>query len=122
MKKQHFEQQFSSALEQAAEYADAQLGYRVPRNFRIWLRGTENNGDALSAAEAIDALFLGEDRFYGIIDFGVIEVSDDATTVFVRASAHRPVPFERTWNDPPGRGPFKQLGARVPIKVASPRP
>jgi hypothetical protein len=63
----------------------------------------------LAVAAAGDALYLGDDRFYRIIDVAVVGVSADTTTVFVWASAHHPGSFNETWNDPPGSGPFKQL-------------
>ena len=66
---------------------------------------------------AIHDLYLGTDRFYRIIDVAVIEVGKGHTTVFVRASDHKPASFEQTWNDPPGSGPFKQLIADS-IKVS----
>jgi hypothetical protein len=63
----------------------------------------------LDPASAIDALYLGEDRFYLVIDVAVIGVGSSWTTIFTRTSGHTPGPWEKTLNDPPGRGPFKQL-------------
>ena len=60
--------------------------------------------------EAIDLLYLGRDKFFVFIDIGVLDSSDDYTLLFVRPSGHKPVPFEETWNTPPGNGPFKILG------------
>jgi hypothetical protein len=31
------------------------------------------------------------------------------TTIFMRVSGHRPDTFAKTWNQPVGSGPFKQL-------------
>jgi hypothetical protein len=70
----------------------------------------------LEVNQATDALYLGEDLFYRIIDIAVIEVHSQVTLLFVRASGHAPTVFEHTWNDPPGSGPFKQLLAKT-IKV-----
>jgi len=118
MTKAEFEQRFKDALEEAACLADEQLGRRVPRHFVVELHGAGHSKDRVSAADAADALFLGDDLFYRIIDFGVVEVSPNTTTVFVRASDHEPSSWDRTWNTPPGSGPFKQLGPRIPIQVS----
>jgi hypothetical protein len=62
------------------------------------------------------------DRFYGIIDVSVKSVSPVVTRVFVGASGHPPDAFERTWNQPPGMGPFKQAVAhRIEIQSAEQR-
>jgi hypothetical protein len=60
----------------------------------------------------VDRLYLGEGRFYRIIDVAVIEIAEDYTICFVRASDHAPGTFEQTWNSPAGSGPFKQLIAK----------
>jgi hypothetical protein len=59
--------------------------------------------------EAFEAVYLGADRFYRIIDVSVIRVSKDVSTVFMCISGHNPGPLNETWNQPPGSGPFKQL-------------
>jgi hypothetical protein len=112
MTRDEFRQFFESALDTAARNADELLSQSVPRNFKILLHGAGHSGDLLDAAAAVDALYLGRDIFYLIIDFAIVEVHTQFTVVFVRASGHTPGPFDQTWNDPPGSGPFKQIFAR----------
>jgi hypothetical protein len=116
MTKEEFRGLFKDALEAAARNAEEQLGHTVPRSFRILLHGAGHPGDLMDPAAAVDALYLGEELFYRIIDLAVVKVGKHFTTVFVRASGHRPGPFEQTWNTPPGTGPFKQLIAEK-IKI-----
>ena len=119
MTKAEFKRRFAGALEEAATLADEQLGRPVPRHFVIRLYGAGHRGDVVSVTTAAGALYLAEDRFYRIIDVGVVEVCPDTTTIFVRASAHEPSRWDQTWNSPPGSGPFKQLGPRIPIQVSA---
>jgi hypothetical protein len=119
MTKPEFKRRFLKELQEAARLAEGQLGRSVPRHFVIELHGAGHSGVAMSPAAAVDALYLGGDRFYRIIDFGVVDVGSSAKTVFVRASDHKPSSWDRTWNSPPGSGPFKQLGPRVPIRVST---
>jgi|GEM_PF-1451092 len=107
--KGQFAHLFGVALEQAARNAEIQLGRFVPQEFQIVLHGAGYPGRKVSHDEAVDALFLGEERFFKAIDVSVTDVSDRLTEVFVRASDHRPVPFEQTWSYPSAAGPFKQL-------------
>ena len=65
----------------------------------------------MTTDEAVNALYLGKNRFYRVIDVAITAVSDKFSRVFVRASAHKPSTFEETWNNPPGGGSFKQLMA-----------
>jgi hypothetical protein len=39
----------------------------------------------------------------------VLRVTGEVTTIFMRVSGHPPDTFEKTWNQPVGNGPFKQL-------------
>jgi hypothetical protein len=112
-----FRRRFHEALEAAAEDAASRLGRPVSRQFRVLLHGAGHAGDIVAPEIALDALYLGPDRSYRIIDFGVVEVGNDFTTVFVRASAHRPMSYDQTWNVPPGSGPFKQLGTALNVRV-----
>jgi len=48
-------------------------------------------------------------NYHRIIDVAVIKVSRNENTIFMRASDHTPSTFDKTWNNPPGSGPFKQL-------------
>jgi hypothetical protein len=109
MTKSEFEQRFGAALEEAATIADEQLGRNVPRRFRVKLYGAGHRGDIVCPPQAVDALYLGADVYFCIIDFAVIEVGPGSTIVFVRASDHTSARWDQTWNTPPGSGPFKQL-------------
>ena len=116
MTKQEFQQRFEAALEGAVQNAEHQLRRTLSRQLRIRLYGADHAGDLLEVNQATDALYLGEDLFYRIIDIAVIAVHSQVTLLFVRASGHAPTVFEHTWNHPPGSGPFKQLLAKT-IKV-----
>ncbi len=117
MQVSEFRQKFLDSLEEAARLAEAQVGFTVPRNFRILLHAPGYRGRDVSTSEAMKAVWLGEDRFFRIIDVSVAEVRDGTTVVFVRVSGHRPSRFGDTWNNPPGMGPFKQIGPRLPVTV-----
>lgn len=114
--KSEFKDLFDAALETAILSAEQRLKRKLARNILVLLHGAGHPGDLMSSAEALDALYLGTSEFYRIIDVAVIEVGQQHTKIFVRASSHHPTPFEQTWNDPPGSGPFKQLEAKD-IKV-----
>jgi hypothetical protein len=116
--KSEFEYLFYRALAEAAHLAEEQLGRLVPRVFMICLHGEGHRGDVVVPKVAAEVLYLGEDLFSRIIDVSVVEVSPGVTTVFVRPSDQSPSSLDRTLNSPPGSGPFKQLGPRVPIRVA----
>jgi hypothetical protein len=116
MIKQEFQQRFEAALEAAVQNAERQLHRSVSRQLHIRLYDADHAGDLLTVNQATDALYVGENLFYRIIDLAVIEVSSQITVLFVRVSGHAPSTFEQTWNDPPGSGPFKQLLAKT-IKV-----
>jgi hypothetical protein len=109
MTKEEFRQLFEAALETAAKNAEQQLGQSIPHWYRVQLHGAKHAGDVMTIDAAVHALYLGEDRFYRIIDVAITGVSRQFSTAFVRASAHKPSSFEDTWNEPPGSGPFKQL-------------
>ncbi len=116
MTKSEFQHLFGAALDVAAKNAERQLGHKVPQHFEVSLHGAGHSGTLMDPVTAIDKLYLGEGKFYRIIDIAVVEVSRRVTTVFVRASDHSPGTWDQTWDDPPGSGPFKQLLPRE-IKI-----
>lgn len=116
MTEQEFTQRFKKALEEAMQIAENQLHRNLPHQFRIRLHGANHSGDELEVDQVAKALYLGEESFYRIIDIAVVEVHSQYTVLFVRVSAHAPSSWERTWNNPPGNGPFKQL-VSLNIKV-----
>ena len=109
MTKQEFQALFERALDLAAQHAERQVGREVPRAYVIEISMTRYKDQLLPVREATDALYLGEELSYRIIDVGVRAVNRKTTTCWVRPSGHQPAPYEKTWNDPPGWGPFKQI-------------
>jgi hypothetical protein len=110
MTKDEFRKLCVQALNAAADNAEEMLASPVPRSFLIELHGIGGAGSErlLGVDEALDALYLGEDRFYRIIDVAVKKLVPDKSVVFVRPSGHSPDTFEKTWC-PSGCGPFKQV-------------
>lgn len=110
MTKDEFAQLFRRYLDLAAQNAEERYKITVPRNFLIEFHGKgHSHRIPIDVDTAINDLFIDENTFFRVIDIMVIEVRKSATRVFVRPSGHHPEGFERTWNNPPGNGPFKQL-------------
>ena len=109
MNKHNFKELFAKALEAAAINAESKLHLSVPRIFEIELHGGGYSGIMLTPDEALEILYLGDSLFYRIIDIAVIAVFPSQTRVFVRTSGHSPSTFDKTWNQPQGSGPFKQI-------------
>jgi hypothetical protein len=118
MNQDEFATRFLGALDRAAEEAERRLGRAIPRMYEVRLHGVGDAGELLDPARAAELLYLGEERFYRIIDVAVVEVTERSTICFVRVSGHRPGTFAETWNTPLGSGPFKQLQA-AEIKVVT---
>jgi hypothetical protein len=111
MTKDEFRQLFIGALNVAAQTAERRLGGTISRAFAIDLHAPPSRHGLVTVDEALDRLYLGNDRFYRIIDIAVTDVAPDRTVAFVRVSGHAPDKFGDTW-DPSGAGPFKQLSAQ----------
>jgi hypothetical protein len=107
-----FSRLFERVLEAAVVLAEQKLGRTLPRKLLIELHGAGYPGRSMTVPAALSALYLDTDRFYRVIDVGVIRMSQDAVTVFVRASGHAPDRWENTW-DPGTMGPFKVILAEV---------
>lgn len=101
---------FLHALNIAADHAEAKLAEPVPRSFRVELHGAGCAGSIISFDEALNRLYLDEDRFYRLVDLAVTQVLAGETVIFARVSGHTPGPFANTF-DPSGPGPFKQIAA-----------
>jgi hypothetical protein len=109
MTKEEFKTLFERALEVAARNAETKLGRAVPRSIEIELRGLPPHPNILTVDEAVDKIYIGPDRFFLIINVGVIRVSPNTCTVVLGPSGHAPGEFGRTWNQPVGTGPFQQV-------------
>jgi hypothetical protein len=108
MTKAEFRALFLRALNIAADNAEAKLVEPVPRVFLIELHGAGCSGRIVDVDAAVDRLYLGNDRFYRVIDVAVTKILPGETLIFTRMSGHPPAGFERTF-DPSGLGPFKQI-------------
>jgi hypothetical protein len=112
MTREEFKALFERALDIAAENAEKELGRPVPRSFEIELHGGRHpHPRIVKKDDAFEAIYLGPDRFFRVIDISVMRVSNDVSTVYMVVSAHEPSTWDRTWNQPPGSGPFKQVFA-----------
>jgi hypothetical protein len=109
MPKDNFKALFDEAIAKAIENAQQQSGRHIRPDVQIILYGAGHSGDLLSRPDALDVLYLGDDKFYRVIDVAVVAVNSQFTRIVMAASGHPPGSFEQTWNDPPGSGPFKQV-------------
>ena len=112
MSKNEFQSLFLHILEEASQGAEIKMGIQISRNFEIRLYGAGHSNLPLTTDAALNLLYIDEEQFYRVIDVSIIGIGKDKTQVFVRASDHKPSSFEKTWNTPPGYGPFKQLIAK----------
>jgi hypothetical protein len=108
--KEEFRELFMRALSTAASVIDGNVTAPTSRSFLIELHGAGVSGQLMSVDSALDLLYLGDDRFFRIIDVAIRELRSDASVAFVRVSGHAPSDFSDTV-DPAGLGPFKQLVA-----------
>src|SRR5947209_6876480 len=104
MTKHRFRKLFERALKNAAKLTEARLGQPVPRSFLIELHAPASTGRVMGVDEAFDQLYLGDGRYYRIIDVTIRRLLPDQSVAFVRVSGHGPVSFEDTW-DPTDLGP-----------------
>jgi hypothetical protein len=111
MIKHAFRQLFQSALESALEMGRVAIREPALHSIKIELHAPNAPGRSVSFDEALDEIYLGEDRFYKIIDVAAWQTQAH-TVAFVRVSGHLPCPFGQTW-DPSGLGPFKPVIAEA---------
>jgi hypothetical protein len=109
--KEEFRGLLLSALEIAIQRAEKRLGRSVPRGIEIEFNGLAPGARMMTVEDALEALYLGPDKFFRIVDVAVLRVLQDRCVVFMCFSGHRPASFSETWNQPEGSGPFKQLDA-----------
>jgi hypothetical protein len=106
MKRALFEELFERKVREAL-VAVPGTPDRAPRTCMFEFHGGGHDGTLMSLAAAAAAAYVSEELFYVFIDVGVRRFTPSSTTIFVGISGHPPVPFDRTYNTPPGSGPFK---------------
>ena len=117
MTKEEFCALLLRALEIAIQRAEQRLGRPVPRRIEIQFHGLAPHSRTMTPDDALEALYLGPDTFFRIVDVAVLQVLQDRCVVFMRVSGHRPAALSETWNEPAGSGPFKQLDSvRINVK------
>jgi hypothetical protein len=109
MTKKEFSALYEKALELAARNIELKYGQYIPRLFEIEFHGFSPTKRILTKESSLEEIYINENSFYRIIDVSVIKVHQLVITVFIKISGHAPGSFDRTWNDPQGYGPFKQI-------------
>jgi hypothetical protein len=104
--REQFRAYFTDALNVAAARTQEHFRLNLPKNTSVELHAAGHGGDRMGPDAAADALDLGPERFYKLIDVMVKWIEGDTTVVFVRATGFEPCPWEAT-HDPEGLGPFK---------------
>ena len=84
------------------------------KDLLVEFHGISNLQKLIPTSKAVDLLWISPDRFYFIVDVGVVLEGKGQARIFVRPSGHEPVPFSSTL-DPADLGPFKAIG---PMKTA----
>jgi len=102
-----FQRLFRTVLLKGAFVASQLDGVRVPRRFRIDVRGGERAGRFDDVASAATALFRTDGLFYARIDLAVGAIAGDRARALAFVPDAPPRAFEETWNKPKGYGPFR---------------
>lgn len=108
MTKEQFKSIFYKALGVAAGAAVPQANGKVPHAFMIDLQAFGYSGGLLTCEQAIDRIFISEDKFYRIIDVAITGVHPEYAVAFVRVSGHPPNAYADTLS-PETMGPFNIL-------------
>lgn len=110
MIRQEFRALFERALIAAMKLTKkrASTSIHLTDLIKIDLHAPNAPRELINFDEALDAIYLGEDQFYKIIDVAVWRPSPTNLVGFVRVSGHLPCPLSQTW-DPNGLGPFKPM-------------
>lgn len=114
MTKAEMTELLKSELVLAASTAQRILGVCPPSLYIIELHGAGSAGRRMTLNEAIEHLYINENRYWKIIDVVLKAIGAEESIFFVRASEHKPCLWEDTF-DPARSGPFKQL---EPLKIA----
>jgi len=113
MTKAEYRVLFTSALQQALQNAELELGYAIPKDIYINLVGGGHSGDLVDFDEALNSIYLGDSLSFFVIDVAVQSVSPKFSVLFVRVSGHTPVGYEHTWTSTDGQKIFKQALAQI---------
>jgi hypothetical protein len=95
---------FARELERAVRVVEMSLGHPVGRPIRVRLGSPNTN--PTPPDQAVDALYLGPNRFFRAIELAVVELGPNYTDVMASPSGHAPGPFSRTASYANGGGPF----------------
>jgi hypothetical protein len=106
MDKSSFAILFETVVQRTLEQAG--LG-SAQNDVLVEFHGLSNPLNPIPTTKAIDLLWISPDRFYFIVDVGVILDGKSPALMFVRPTGHEPVPFTSSW-DPADLGPFKAIG------------
>ena len=101
---EQFAQLLARELERAVRVVEMSLGRPLARPVRARL-GSPDAAPTVPE-EALQALYLGPDRFFRAIELRVVEIGPTHTDVAIQPSGHAPVPFDRTASYATGAGPF----------------
>lgn len=109
MDREKFKKMFLLKAEEALSLGREKAGGKLPATFKVEMHGAGVSGGLMTADEAVNLMYLGDETFYRIIDIGFKGVNNENCILFVRISGHPPAEFGKTWNIPAGSGPFKVL-------------
>jgi hypothetical protein len=96
-------------FEIAAERALKDAGLPPSGDLGVEFHGTSIQQNPITMQQTVDLLWLGPDRFYVVVDVGVLRGGEGQPVLFVRPSGHEPGPLSSTWR-PDDLGPFKSIG------------
>jgi len=97
---------FQEAIQQALQLAGLSF---APSDAVVEFHGRPSPDRLISVDEALDFLWLSEDRFYLVVDVAAISGEESPPVLFVRPAGFEPGNYEDTWR-PSGVGPFKVMG------------
>ena len=116
MNREAFKHLFETALEKAAQIAETEHHLTVPRDFVIEYPGWGSPPELIDVDMAVELMFTDENSLPRLVDVAITAVSPKRACAFVCVSGYPPVAsFEKTYNTPPGSGPFKQI---IAFKIA----
>jgi hypothetical protein len=107
MTKDALAQLFVRSIQDAIFAAQRLTDRKLPSDFEIELHGGGVAGRIVALSDAMSHIYIDEDTFHPIVDIGLKRVRSRKCVMFVRISPQSPTTFDRTWNTPPGNGPFK---------------